>query len=136
MRTACATLAGAVLLWSALVFAQHAALGAVSFENSGSPAAQDSFLSGLAQLHNFEYAAAADLFRKAQQIDPAFAMAYWGEAMTYNHPVWMEQDRGAARKVLARLGATREARVARAKTKREQDYIRAVEILYGNADKQ
>src|SRR5438093_5520034 len=130
------TLVGVVLLASALTLAQRPALGSVSFENSGAAAAQESFLAGLAQLHNFEYASAADLFRRAQQIDPGFAMAYWGEAMTYNHPVWMEQDRGAARKVLARLAPTREARAAKAKTPREQDYIRAVEILYGDADKQ
>ena len=125
-----------VLLSSALTLARQPALGSVSFENSGAPAAQESFLAGLAQLHNFEYPAAAELFRRAQQIDPGFAMAYWGEAMTYNHPVWMEQDRGAARKALARLAPTREARVARAKTPREQTYLRAVEILYGDADKQ
>ena len=135
MRTACVAVTALVLWSSAPGMAQRPALGVVSFENSGSPAAQESFLAGLAQLHNFEYPAAADLFRRAQQIDPAFAMAYWGEAMTYNHPVWMEQDRGAARKVLARLGATRDARVAMGKTKREQDYLRAVEILYGDADK-
>jgi tetratricopeptide (TPR) repeat protein len=135
MRTAVA-LAGVVLLSSALTLARQPALGSVSFENSGAPAAQESFLAGLAQLHNFEYPAAADLFRRAQQIDPGFAMAYWGEAMTYNHPVWMEQDRGAARKALARLAPTREARVGRAKTPREQADIRAVEILYGDADKQ
>src|SRR5580765_8866787 len=135
MRTAVA-LAGMVLLSSALTLARQPALGSVSFENSGAPAAQESFLAGLAQLHNFEYPAAAELFRRAQQIDPGFAMAYWGEAMTYNHPVWMEQDRGAARKALARMAPTREARVARAKTPREQTYLRAVEILYGDADKQ
>src|SRR5262245_21777670 len=135
MRTA-VVLAGVVLLSSALTFGRQSALGSVSFENSGASAAQESFLAGLAQLHNFEYAAAADLFRRAQQIDPGFAMAYWGEAMTYNHPVWMEQDRGAARKTLARLAPTREARIARAKTPRGQAYLRAVEILYGDADKQ
>src|SRR5262245_58678777 len=130
MRTA-VVLAGVVLLSSALAFARQPALGSVSFENSGAPAAQESFLAGLAQLHNFEYAADADLVRGAQQIDPGFAMAYWGEAMTYNHAVWMEHDRGAARKALARLAPTREARIARAKTPREQAYLRAVEILYG-----
>jgi hypothetical protein len=94
MRTAVVVLAGIMLLSSPRVGAQPATVGSVSFPNSGSSAAQESFLAGLAQLHNFEYAAAADLFRRAQQIDPGFAMAYWGEAMTYNHPVWMEQDRG------------------------------------------
>ena len=31
-------------------------------------------------------------------------MAYWGEAMTYNHPLWAEQDPAAARAVLAQSG--------------------------------
>lgn len=110
--------------------------GEVSFANSGSPAAQESFLRGLALLHDFEYPDAAEQFRKAQQIDPGFAMAYWGEAMTYTHPVWMQQDRDAARAALARLGATPEARLAKAKTERERDYLRAVEILYGDGTKE
>src|SRR3954468_4027709 len=62
-------------------------VGEVSFANSGAAAAQETFLRGLALLHNFEYPDAAEQFRKAQQIDPDFAMAYWGEAMTYTHPV-------------------------------------------------
>jgi tetratricopeptide (TPR) repeat protein len=110
-------------------------VGEVSFPNSGAPAAQEAFLSGLAQLHNFEYADAAEWFRKAQDADPSFALAYWGEAMTYNHPVWMEQDIAAARRALKRLGDTAEARAARAKTDREKAYLRTVEILYGEGDK-
>jgi tetratricopeptide (TPR) repeat protein len=110
-------------------------VGEVHFANSGSPAAQARFLEGLAQLHNFEYPAAADLFRKAQEIDPGFAMAYWGEAMTYTHPVWMEQDREAALKALVRLAPTPDTRVAKARTEREKDYMRAVEVLYGEGDK-
>ena len=109
--------------------------GHVSFANSGAPAAQPAFLHGLALLHDFEYARAAKDFRKAEAIDPNFAMAYWGEAMTYNHPVWMEQDRAAALAVLARLGPTPEARLAKAPTEREKDYLRAVEILYGDGPK-
>ena len=101
----------------------------------GAAAAQHDFLTGLAQLHNFEYGSAAELFRNAQQRDPDFAMAYWGEAMTHNHPIWMEQDLDAARAVLQRLGATREERLAKAKTAREQDYLDAVEVLYGDGDK-
>src|SRR3954451_9740567 len=91
-------------------------VGEVSFANSGAPAAQEPFLRGLALLHNFEYADAAEQFRKAQAADPDFAMAYWGEAMTYTHPVWFQQDLKAARAVLERLGATPEARLAKAKT--------------------
>ena len=115
--------------------AQTPTVGEVHFATSGSLAAQGPFLQGLAQLHNFEYEVAADLFKEAQQIDPGFAMAYWGEAMTYNYPVWAEQDRDKALKALARLGQTPDVRIARARTEREKDYMRAVEILYGDGDK-
>src|SRR5690348_4787937 len=108
----------AVLL--ALALGQPLQVGEVSFPNSGAAGAQDAFLTGLAQLHNFEYPDAAKWFRQAQEIDPAFALAYWGEAMTYNHPVWMEQDIAAARRALKRLGDTADDRSRKAKTPREQ----------------
>src|ERR687890_1197263 len=98
------SLAAAALMAAATPAATQTPVGQVAFENSGAAAAQAPFLRGLAQLHNFEYAAAAAAFREAQAADPGFAMAYWGEAMSYNHPVWMEQDAAAARAVLARLG--------------------------------
>src|SRR3954453_12350495 len=106
-------------------------VGEVAFASSGTAAAQKPFLYGLALLHNFEYPDAAEQFQKAEAIDPNFAMAYWGEAMTHNHAVWMQQEPDAARAVLLRLGTTPEARLAKAPTARERDYLRAVEILYG-----
>ena len=115
--------------------AQAPRVGVVAFENAGAPAAQSAFLFGLAQLHNFEDDEAARAFQEAQRIDPAFAMAYWGEAMTKNHPVWMEQDLGGARRILDRLGATAAERAAKAKTDRERAYLHAIEILYGAGDK-
>lgn len=113
-----------------------AQVGEVEFPNSGSRRAQGAFLHGLAQLHNFQYGEAAEAFRRAQEIDPDFAMAYWGEAMTHNHPVWQEQDSTAARAVLERLGRTREARAAKAGTDRERAYVAALEILYGPGPKE
>ena len=110
--------------------------GEIAFANSGSAASQAPFLDGLALLHDFEYARAAESFRRAQAADPGFALAYWGEAMTYNHAVWMEQDPAAARAVLAKLGPTAQARLARATTTRERDYLNAVEILYGDGSKE
>src|SRR5258708_24203728 len=74
-------------------------VGEVAFANSGAAAAQEPFLYGLALLHNFEYEDAAEQFQKAEAIDPNFAMAYWGEAMTHNHAVWMLQEPDAARAV-------------------------------------
>lgn len=126
----------ACLSASAISAAQtQRSVGAVAFETSGAPAAQGPFLRGLALLHNFEYERAAAAFREAQAADPGFAMAFWGEAMTHNHAVWQEQDRDAARAVLARLGSDPAARRAKAPTAREQAYLDAVETLYGEGDK-
>ena len=55
--------------------------------------------------------------------------------MTYNHPVWMEQDIASARKALKRLADTADEREAKAPTAREKAYMHAVEILYGEGDK-
>ncbi len=112
-----------------------ATVGVVAFANSGAQRAQPDFLHGLAQLHNFQYQDAAAAFRRAQEADPGFALAYWGEAMTYNHAVWMQQDANAARAVLARLAPDRAARLAKAGTDRERAYLEAVEILYGDGGK-
>src|SRR6267378_4719894 len=109
--------------------------GEVAFANSGPPAAQADFLLGLAQLHNFEYDDAAEHFRKAEQIAPDFALAFWGEAMTQNHPVWHEEDVAAAREILKRLAPTPEARSAKAATEREKLYLRNVEALFGEGTK-
>ena len=116
--------------------AQAPTVGEVAFPNSGSPAAQSDFLHGLAQLHNFEYEDAASHFRKAQETDPNFAMAYWGEAMTKNHGVWHDQDLNAARAVLQKLGPTPEARQAKAATPREKQYLSTIEVLYGEGSKE
>jgi tetratricopeptide (TPR) repeat protein len=130
-----------VLILSFATFARAQApklddVGLVNFATSGSAEAQPYFLRGLAQLHNFEYPDAANLFREAQKLDPNFALAYWGEAMTYNHPLWFEQDQAAAHTALGRLAPTPEARAARAGTERERDYLHAVEILYGEGSKE
>ncbi len=125
----------ALLLSVTPAFAQSSDVGDVAFVNSGKPEAQSAFLRGLALLHNFEYPTAAEMFRKAQEIDPAFAMAYWGEAMTYTHPVWFQQDAAAARAALRRLGVTPAERLATAPTEREKDYLRALDVLYGEGSK-
>lgn len=126
----------ALLLLLPVAGSAQPGVGQVSFANSGAPAAQAPFLRGLALLHNFEYSSAAHAFREAQAADRGFVMAYWGEAMTYNHAVWKEQDAAAARAVLARLAPAREERLARARTPRERAYLESVEILYGEGTKE
>ena len=114
---------------------QERRLGTIEFPNSGSARAQGSFLEGVLLLHSFEFEDAANAFREAQEIDPDFAMAYWGEAMTYNHPLWREQDGDAAHAALARYAPTPEARQAKAPTEREAAYLAAVDVLYGTGTK-
>ncbi|MXW09041.1 MAG: hypothetical protein F4X47_02065 [Gammaproteobacteria bacterium] len=111
-------------------------LGTVNFPTSGSPEAQPHFEAGLLLLHNFEYEDAAARFRRAREIDPDFAMAYWGEAQTFNHPIWMEQDREAALAVLAAFAPTLADRLARVPTQRERDWLETVEVLYGEGSKE
>lgn len=98
-------------------------------------AAHDQFNRGIIALHNSAYDTAAEYFQAAEKLDPSFVMAYWGEAMTYNHPFAAEQDIASARRALSKLAPTRPARAAKAKTQRERDYLDAVEILYGDGGK-
>ena len=114
--------------------AQEKLLGSIEFPNSGSKKAQPFFEQGVLYLHNFEYEDAARAFKKAQIADPDFALAYWGEAKTHNHPIWMRQNREAAMDALSRLGKTFEERQAKAPTQREKDYLNALETLYGNTE--
>ena len=69
--------------------------------------------------------------RRAEATIPAFAMAYWGEAMAFSQPLWFHEEPEQGRAALAKLGATPQARLAKATTPREQGYLRAVEALCG-----
>lgn len=108
-------------------------LGHVVFANSGNRAAQKPFLEGLALIHSFEYDEAADAFQKAEKADPSFALVYWAEALTNTQIIWGIDDPSAARQVLARLGPTPEARLARAHTASERAFGAAVEAFYADA---
>ena len=112
-------------------------LGTATFPTSThSAAAQSEFMRGLLLLHLFEYPDAAKSFVAAETADPGFAMAYWGEAMTFNHGVWNEVDVSAGQTALAKFGATPEERSRRIADPRERAYMSAVEILYcGKSDK-
>lgn len=110
-------------------------LGEVEFPNSGAKSAQQDFLRGVLLLHSFEFDAARSSFLAAQANDRGFALAYWGEALSHNRPIWGEQDLEAARAALRKLAATTGERRARAPTAREKDYLASVELLFGEGDK-
>ncbi|HUE23156.1 MAG TPA: hypothetical protein VMQ86_15830 [Bryobacteraceae bacterium] len=111
-------------------------LGSIAFPTSGNAAAQPKFIEGVKDLHSFEFDEAAEAFRQAQQLDPTFALAYWGEAMSYNHPLWAQLDLSAARKALERLAPALDGRLAKAHTEKEKAYLEAVNrLFYAPGDK-
>lgn len=122
----------ALVLLANPCYAQVPALGRVVFPTSGPPGAQQRFVRGVLLLHSFEYLDAREEFRAARMLAPGFAMAAWGEAMTYNEPIWFARDDAAARSALIALAPTPAARAAKAPTPREQDYLQAVDILFGD----
>jgi tetratricopeptide (TPR) repeat protein len=119
-----------------LAFSQNLGLGKVDFPNSGKPEAQVAFSKGLLLLHSFEFEDAAEAFQEAQKIDPKFAMAYWGEAMTYNHPIWFEQEKDKGHGALKKLAPDAKTQLALAKTTKEKDWMSAIHVLYGPLNKE
>lgn len=105
---------------------------AISEKNA---AAKAHFFRGLLLLHSFQYNDARVAFESALKIDPNFAMAYWGKAMTYNHPVWNEQNYTAATAVLNKLAPTAKERLEKTPTAQEKGFINAINLLYGTGSK-
>jgi tetratricopeptide (TPR) repeat protein len=108
---------------------QHpvAGLGTVDFPTSCNATAQRSISRGAALLHSFGYEEARIAFNDAAKADPTCAMAYWGVARTWYHPIWappapdeLKQGGAALDRALA-IGA---------KTDRERDYIQALSVFY------
>ena len=116
--------------------ASQRVLGELSFPTTAQSAeAQEVFIQGMLLLHLFEYPFARKQFQLAQQLEPGFAMAVWGEAMTHNMPIWGRQDREAGRKALAKLGATPTERQESTPSARGRLLIGALDVLYGDGPK-
>ena len=104
-----------------------AGLGTVDFPTSCDATAQKLISRAAALLHSFGYEEARITFNDAAKADPACAMAYWGVARTWYHPIWAppspeELKQGAA--------ALNRALAIDAKTDRERDYINALAVFY------
>ncbi len=78
-------------------------LGSIDFPNSAEGEAEQEFLTGVLALHSFWYPEARDHFRRARELDPRLAIAYWGETMTHDHPLWQQHDQEAGMEVLNAL---------------------------------
>ena len=109
-------------------------VGSIAFPTSAGEEAQKRFIRGVAILHSFGYEQAREQFQAAQEFEPDFALAYWGETLTYNHPLLPERDLDSPREALERLGATREERAAKAGDERELGFLNAVEELFGEGE--
>lgn len=135
-RSALIRIAMVTLLGAATAGAETVGdLGTIDFPTTAGAEAQQAFVRGVLLMHSFEYEDARTAFQRARELEPDFAMAAWGEAMTHNHPLWQEQDREAAMETLRSLAPTPAARRALAGTEREAMYLEAVEALYGEGPK-
>ena len=79
-------------------------LGVSHFAATGPKECQKRVLEGVLYLHSFVYDDARDAFLDAEKAAPC-PIAYWGEAMTYDHPIWHDSDPGPARAALAKIPA-------------------------------
>jgi tetratricopeptide (TPR) repeat protein len=109
-------------------------LGKVRFPTSCDAAAQQQFNRALAMLHSFWYGEAEKQFRAVTESSPKCAIAYWGVAMTYWHPLWEPRGPDAAA-LREGFEAVQKAEAAKPGTAREQDYIAAVAAFYRDFDK-
>ena len=138
LRRRLATVAALAVITALLpaAFGQSSNLGQIDFPTSGSPEAQQHFLEGALLLHSFEFDDAREEFQKASEIDPGFALAYWGESLTHHKLLWQRHDQKAGQAALEKLASSAEARLEKAPTEREKGYLRAAEVLFfGEGDK-
>jgi hypothetical protein len=108
---------------------QHAVagLGTVDFPTSCNAPAQKSISRAAALLHSFGYEESRITFNQAAKADPACAMAYWGVARTWYHPIWAPPSSDELKQGAAALDR---ALAIKAKTSRERDYIEALAVFY------
>ncbi len=99
-----------------------------------SPSTQKKFDEGLLLLHNFEYDDALVTFEAATAIDSTEIMTHWGEAMCHYKALWRLQNTDKGKAILARLGDTREERLASIGDPVEKVMWEIVEIMYGEGE--
>ena len=100
----------------------------VGFSTSCLPEATVAVKRGVTDLHNMMYASARKAFDEATRADKECAMAVWGTAMTYIHPVWNDQpDAQQYAAIRERIYRAMEKGVP---TEREQAYLNTVRAFF------
>src|SRR5262249_17085070 len=106
-------------------------VGKVEFPISCAPDVQSEFARGVALLHSFFYEEARRVFTSVAERDPKCAMAQWGIAMTWWHPIWMPPTPDEMR---AGKAAIEKAMAINSGTDRERGFITALNTYYNTAD--
>src|SRR4051812_5479442 len=107
------------------------AAGKIEFAISGSAAVRPEFERGVALLHSFFYEEARRIFTAVAEKDPNCAMAQWGIAMTWWHPIWTPPTPDEMK---AGMAAIDKAMAMKPSTDRERKFIGALGVYYHAAD--
>jgi hypothetical protein len=102
-------------------------VGTVHLKTSCAPAVQKELSDATALLHSFFYDEARRRFEGVAARDPKCAMAHWGIAMTWWHPIWTPP---AAEEMAAGRAAIAQAKAIGGRTPIEQGYIAALDAFY------
>jgi tetratricopeptide (TPR) repeat protein len=107
------------------------AAGRVEFPIACAEGVQPEFTRGVALLHSFFYEEARRIFTSAAEKDPNCAMAQWGIAMTWWHPIWTPPT---PTEMSAGKDAIEKAMGMKAGTDRERGFITALNVYYNTPD--
>jgi tetratricopeptide (TPR) repeat protein len=107
------------------------AAGKVNFPTTCAPSVQSEFSRGVALLHSFFYEEARRVFTSVAESDPKCAMAQWGIAMTWWHPIWTPPTPD---EMSAGKAAIEKALAMNAGTDRERGFITALNVYYNTPD--
>src|SRR5213596_1002743 len=107
-------------------------VGKITFPITCTSDVQSDFARGVALLHSFFYEEARRVFTSVAERDPKCAMAQWGIAMTWWHPIWTPPTPDEMR---AGKAAIQKAMAISAGTDRERGFITALNVYYNTADR-
>src|SRR6266536_1434206 len=106
-------------------------VGKVTFPITCAPEVQSDFARGVALLHSFFYEEARRVFTSVAERDPKCAMAQWGIAMTWWHPIWTPPTPD---EMSAGKAAIQKAMAMSAGTDRAREFITALNVYYNTPD--
>jgi tetratricopeptide (TPR) repeat protein len=98
---------------------------------SCAPELQPEFARGVALLHSFFYEEARRIFTSIAEKDPKCAMAQWGIAMTWWHPIWTPPT---PEEMSAGKAAIAKAMEMKTGTDREHGFITALNVYYNTPE--